>query len=137
MSSSKEVFRGIKVAWDAASFDTTFGGPYRDRKPPDLAVSFPYVVFTVVSNRRSHTTCENEHWETTFRFTVRNRTQELVEDHVDEIGQRVDAFSISVNPGSVVYLRRVNEFYVEETPQSVYSGTLEYEVLREKPRLDI
>jgi len=37
----------------------------------------------------------------------------------------------------VIYLRRIREFYTEETDQSVYLGALDYDILREKPRLDI
>jgi len=137
MSSAKEVFRAIKTAWDGATFSSTFYGPYRDRKPPNLSVGYPYVVFTSVANTRRHTTCDNEHWLSAFRLIVRGKTPESVEDVVDDIAEKVDAFSLSISPGGVIYLRRIREFYTEETDQSVYLGALDYDILREKPRLDI
>jgi hypothetical protein len=137
MSSSAGVYESLKTAWDAAASTTLLGiaGPYRDLRPVG-PTPMPYVVFSAFTAMRMGTTNRSEYWNVPFQLKVYGKTHAAVEDALRGIGGFLDAVTLTLDVGTVLRLRRVDESPsdVDHDDRSVMMGWLIYEAVRVRPR---
>lgn len=130
MASSKDVFAAIKTHWDASSL-SAYNGPYRDRKPYNIA--FPYVIFSSVTNARAARSCANEYWDHKFRFIIRHNNEADAESILDSITTAFDSANLTISNGTMVKIERDSEGYYAED-EKVTVAWVQYTVLRSKSR---
>lgn len=127
--------KALKVAWNAAAGLTGLNGPYRDEKPPDLSVGFPYVIVKAECRLRGWT-CQQEYYEHDITFWVYDTTPELVAAHVTTIKTVFDseALAITLSSGDLVQKRPEATKY-ERLDKTVWRASSPYFFVTSRPRV--
>jgi hypothetical protein len=135
--SSGDVFVALKALWDAAVPGALagFDGPHHSERLSSAAPQFPYVIFMPLDAPKHRKSNQSVYSNVLFRFYVRDRTPELVYQHLAAIGSVFDdqAFELAAEKGNVLRIERRNEGDVKET-DGVHAGFLEYVAVRRAPR---
>lgn len=135
MASANDIFKAIRAVWSASASLANYHGPYFDRAPQGTAL--PYVVFNSIANVREQNTCHGEIWLHGFQFVCRHRTAELAAAVLEAVGAVYDAaHPLTLATGAELHITREREIYREED-KNIFAASIEYRVLRYKPRGDV
>jgi hypothetical protein len=130
-----DLFKALKTAWDGEATLSGFGGPYRDREPAATSPAFPYVVIKLAASDLAGMTNVKEKWNHRISLEVYNATPELVSAHAGVIGDVLDDLlpTLDTGKGRIARVRRLSEA-IDEADKGVWRFVLTYGYLRSKDR---